>query len=170
VLVLPVLNMVVSLIDHAFCAYKLSVSSFRPADNRRCGDSFVLYGDRFVLTGGCMYTITKQFHFSASHVLHGLPAEHQCGRLHGHNYIVEVVLHSADLNATSFVLDYGELKPFSRYLDTCLDHRHLNDVLPFQTSAEALARHFYDWCKARWPQTAAVRVSETPKTWAEYHE
>ncbi|TIO54493.1 MAG: 6-carboxytetrahydropterin synthase QueD, partial [Mesorhizobium sp.] len=26
----------------------------------------------------------------------------------------------------------------------------------------------YEWCKARLPQTAAVRVSETPKTWAEY--
>ncbi|TIL33265.1 MAG: 6-carboxytetrahydropterin synthase QueD, partial [Mesorhizobium sp.] len=48
-------------------------------------------------------------------------------------------------------------------------HRHLNDVLGHEkVTAECLARHFYEWCKARLPQTAAVRVSETPKTWAEY--
>ncbi|HUM68046.1 MAG TPA: 6-carboxytetrahydropterin synthase, partial [Chloroflexota bacterium] len=39
-----------------------------------------------------MYTISKQFHFSASHQLNGLPLEHQCARLHGHNYEVELIL------------------------------------------------------------------------------
>ncbi|MBC7740342.1 MAG: 6-carboxytetrahydropterin synthase, partial [Candidatus Saccharibacteria bacterium] len=35
-------------------------------------------------------------------------------------------------------------------------------------TSEVLAQHFYDWCKSRLPETVAVRVSETPKTWAEY--
>jgi len=35
-------------------------------------------------------------------------------------------------------------------------------------TAECLAKHFYDWCKDRLPETSAVRVSETTKTWAEY--
>lgn len=117
-----------------------------------------------------MYTITKQFTFSASHQLAGLPPEHQCARLHGHNYIVELVLQSAQLDAHGFVVDYLALQPFKRYIDDALDHRHLNDVLPFQPTAENLARHFYNWASARWPQTTAVRVSETPKTWAEYRE
>lgn len=117
-----------------------------------------------------MYIITKEFHFSASHQLEGLPAEHQCARLHGHNYIVQVVLQSESLNDVGFVVDYGDLKPLKRYLEDCLDHRHLNDVLPFQTSAENLAKHLYDWCKKQWRETVAVRVSETPRTWAEYHE
>ncbi|HBU96439.1 6-pyruvoyl trahydropterin synthase family protein, partial [Thalassospira lucentensis] len=39
-----------------------------------------------------MFTITKQFAFSASHQLAGLDADHPCSRLHGHNYIVEVEL------------------------------------------------------------------------------
>ncbi len=41
-----------------------------------------------------MYTIAKRFTFSASHVIGGLPEEHPCARLHGHNYEVEVVLQS----------------------------------------------------------------------------
>lgn len=114
------------------------------------------------------YRISKQFSFSASHVLEGLPEGHQCGRLHGHNYIVELELESLGLNEVGFVRDYGELKPFAQLLDEQFDHRHLNDVLPDQPSAENMARYFYNWCKSRWPETSAVRVSETPKTWATY--
>lgn len=115
-----------------------------------------------------MYTISKQFHFSAAHQLNGLPDDHPCSRLHGHNYIVVVVLESDSLDNTSFVVDYGELGVFKRYLDTELDHRNLNDVFNVQTSAENIARLLFEWCKARWSQTAEVRVSETSKTWAVY--
>ncbi|MDO5756306.1 MAG: 6-carboxytetrahydropterin synthase QueD [Rhodobacterales bacterium] len=116
-----------------------------------------------------MYRITKEFHFSASHQLFGLPEDHQCARLHGHNYIVVVELAAEELNAHGFVRDYLELAPLKRYIDDELDHRHLNDVLGDDcVTAERMARHLYDWCSARWPETAAVKVSETPKTWAEY--
>lgn len=115
-----------------------------------------------------MYTITKRFEFSASHQLGGLPSTHQCARLHGHNYTVEVVLQSSALNRVGFVVDYGDLSLLKQYIGSTLDHRHLNDVFPFQTSAENIAKHLFDWCMERWPQTVAVRVSETAKTWAEY--
>ncbi|WP_010397574.1 6-pyruvoyl tetrahydropterin synthase family protein [Paracoccus sp. TRP] len=115
-----------------------------------------------------MFCISKEFHFSASHQLSHLPPDHQCARLHGHNYIVVVELASATLNADGFVRDYHELAPLKHYIDTQFDHRHLNEVLDGPSTAENMARHFHDWCKARWPETVAVRVSETPKTWAEY--
>ncbi|TGV60785.1 6-pyruvoyl tetrahydropterin synthase family protein, partial [Mesorhizobium sp. M2D.F.Ca.ET.160.01.1.1] len=76
-----------------------------------------------------MFRITKEFHFSASHQLARLPAEHQCARLHGHNYVVEVELSAATINSDSFVRDYHELAPLKRYIDEAFDHRHLNDVL-----------------------------------------
>jgi 6-pyruvoyltetrahydropterin/6-carboxytetrahydropterin synthase len=115
-----------------------------------------------------MYRITKEFHFSASHQLSHLPDDHQCARLHGHNYVVIVELASTTLNADGFVRDYGELKPLKTYSDDTFDHRHLNDVMLEASTGENMARHFYDWCAARWPETSAVKVSETPKTWAEY--
>jgi 6-pyruvoyltetrahydropterin/6-carboxytetrahydropterin synthase len=116
-----------------------------------------------------VYRINKQFHFSASHVLDGLPADHQCGRLHGHNYVVEVVLEGEVLNAVGFVRDYGELSPIKRFIDEVLDHRHLNDVFPgIQTSAENMARILYERWKSEIPELAGVRISETPKTWAEF--
>ena len=116
-----------------------------------------------------MFRITKEFHFSASHQLCQLAADHQCARLHGHNYIVVVELAAVELNAFGFVRDYHDLAPLKRYIDDHFDHRHLNEVLGHDgVTSEALAQHFYDWCKPRLPETVAVRVSETPKTWAEY--
>ena len=116
-----------------------------------------------------MFRIRKEFHFSASHQLSHLPDDHQCARLHGHNYIVEVELSAPDLDTNGFVLDYRELAPLKHYIDDELDHRHLNDVFgDDMVTSERLAREIYDWCKARWDQVSAVRVSETPKTWAEY--
>ncbi|WP_375752527.1 6-carboxytetrahydropterin synthase QueD [Vibrio sp. HN007] len=116
-----------------------------------------------------MYRIRKSFQFSASHQLMGLPDDHPCTRLHGHNYEVIVELASETLNQTGFVRDYRELSELKEYIDGTLDHRHLNDVLgEDNTTAERIAKHLYEWCKSRWPEIAAVAVSETPKTWAEY--
>jgi 6-pyruvoyltetrahydropterin/6-carboxytetrahydropterin synthase len=116
-----------------------------------------------------VYTIAKRFSFSASHVIGGLPASHPCARLHGHNYEVEVLLQSAALDAAGFVRDFRELAALRDFIDATLDHRHLNDVLGHdRTTTEVLSQWLYDWCRARWPEVVAVRVSETPTTWAEY--
>lgn len=116
-----------------------------------------------------MYVIRKKFSFSAAHQLLGLPDDHPCSRLHGHNYEVEVVLASSCLNDVCFVVDYRELDRFKHFLDVTCDHRDLNEVFGgMQTTAENLAYKFYEWCHKMWPEVCTVRVSETPKTWAEY--
>lgn len=114
--------------------------------------------------------ISKQFAFSASHRLDGLPDGHQCARLHGHNYVVEVELaaEADQLTPTGFVRDYGDLAPFKQWIDTTVDHQHLNDIVRSNPSAENLARWIYDQWSARLPELSAVRISETPKTWAEF--
>ena len=117
-----------------------------------------------------MYTISKQFEFSASHQLNHLPNEHKCQRLHGHNFIAELVLKSPVLDNNGFVVDYGDLKPFKDYIDQTLDHRHLNDIIEVPT-AENIARHLYDVAWKLWHNVSiTVRVSETAKTWAEFSQ
>ncbi len=116
-----------------------------------------------------MYAISKRFSFSASHVIGGLLDGHPCARLHGHNYDVEVVLEADELEAVGFVRDYHELSALRSFLNETVDHKHLNDVLGHdRTTAEVIAKWLFDWCCARWPEVTCVRVSETPKTWAEY--
>lgn len=117
-----------------------------------------------------MYEIAKTFEFSAGHYLPQLPDGHKCKRPHGHNYAVTFVLRADVLDGRGFVVDYGELDPVKRYLDQTLDHRDLNEVLFPITTAEAIARHLYRLFKPDYPALYEVRVSETPKTWAAYHE
>lgn len=121
-----------------------------------------------------MWTISKDFKLSASHVLEGLREGHQCGRLHGHNYVIRVELTSEWVDGDGFVLDYGELAPFGRWVDDTMDHRHLNDVFPFQTSSEFLARHLVDVVRELCPIphdcTVAVSISETPTSWCRWSE
>jgi 6-pyruvoyltetrahydropterin/6-carboxytetrahydropterin synthase len=78
-----------------------------------------------------MLTITKEFHFSASHVLDRLPSWHPCARMHGHNYVVVLELSARRENLTEvgFVRDYRELEAFKKWMDDTIDHRHLNEAM-----------------------------------------
>lgn len=121
------------------------------------------------------YTISKEFGFSASHQLLGLPADHPCSRLHGHNYVVRIEISAETLTEVGFIIDYRELDLFKQYLDAEFDHRDLNSVLPkgLNPTAECLARRFYFVAieiirGMRKDVKLAVSVSETPKTWATY--
>ena len=117
--------------------------------------------------------ISKRFAFSASHTLDGLGSDHPCARLHGHNYEVEVISQAVELDRHGFVHDYLAFEPIKTCIAEQLDHRHLNDVFAGPPSAEHLAWWLFEWCKAHLPGdvaccVVAVRVSETPRTWAEY--
>jgi 6-pyruvoyltetrahydropterin/6-carboxytetrahydropterin synthase len=133
-----------------------------------------------------MFTISKKFEFSASHALDGLPDDHPCARIHGHNYVVELVLQASVLAGPGFVRDYGELKTFKQWLDAWFDHQWLgygtlnhyvhgnisprvsHGVVDFNPTAENLAKYFYEYAITLYPEVVMARVSETPKTWAEY--
>jgi 6-pyruvoyltetrahydropterin/6-carboxytetrahydropterin synthase len=115
-----------------------------------------------------MYTIKKEFAFSAAHWLEDLPKDHPCSRLHGHNYIVTVELMNKELDTPGMVKDYRALTPIKDYIDNTLDHRCLNEVLSFNPTAENIAKYIYQLFKKKFPLINAVEVSETPKTNARY--
>ncbi|MDR1563295.1 MAG: 6-carboxytetrahydropterin synthase QueD [Dysgonamonadaceae bacterium] len=111
-----------------------------------------------------MYKISKQFSFSASHILNMPRADHPCARMHGHNYLITIHLKSKELNRFGFVKDYNELNTVKKFIDETLDHRHLNDVIPANPTSENIARFIYERFKPDFPELYAVEVSETPKT------
>jgi 6-pyruvoyltetrahydropterin/6-carboxytetrahydropterin synthase len=118
-----------------------------------------------------MFRIEKSFAFSAAHQLHGLPTEHPCSRLHGHNYEVTLVLESSTLNEVGFVRDYRELDQFKQWIDNIFDHHHLNDFeehIGGNPTAENLAKAIYLKAATWYPELASVCVKETPKTSAWY--
>lgn len=116
------------------------------------------------------YTISKDFTLSYSHRLEGLPVGHQCARHHGHNAVVRIVLASDDLDDTGFVVDYGELKPIKTWIDNELDHQHLNEIVPFNPTAELLAAYLHQVVEKMGYPVVKVGWSETPLTWAWYEQ
>jgi 6-pyruvoyltetrahydropterin/6-carboxytetrahydropterin synthase len=120
-----------------------------------------------------VYRIGKRFRFDAAHHLAGLPPGHKCSRIHGHTYTVEIELASAALTGPGFVADFADLEPLGQHIAGHLDHRDLNEVLDAEPTSENLARYFFTWCSSGLDPAVsslvtAVRVSETPATWAEY--
>lgn len=111
-----------------------------------------------------MYKISKNFSFSASHVLDRLDKNHPCARMHGHNYTVRFHLKSETLDAYGFVKDYKSLQVVEQYINHTLDHRHLNDVIPDHPTSENIARFLYERFKQEIPELYAVEVCETPQT------
>lgn len=118
--------------------------------------------------------ISKDYPFSASHMLDHLPEGHPCARLHGHNYVATAVLEGISSKQTGMLVDYNDLNAtFGSYIANNLEHRHLNDVLGsgLATTAEnlstTLAKILVDIVRlAGWTHVTAVEVavSETPKT------
>lgn len=119
------------------------------------------------------YRIGKRFSFAAGHHLPTLPEGHKCARPHGHTYTVEVVLVSPTLREPGFVTDFADLQLFGAYIDQELDHTNLNEVFGFQPTCERLAEHLFTWFLSNvglrvGGRLAAVRVSESPTSWAEF--
>lgn len=69
-----------------------------------------------------MYKVIHKHEISMAHRLVGHPRG--CGRLHGHNYLIEVELLSHDLNDDGMVVDFGLIKSTcDEWLDSNWDHR-----------------------------------------------
>lgn len=72
---------------------------------------------------------------SASHRLR-LSYPSKCENLHGHNWIITVYCRAKELNEDGMVIDFTQIK---EAVHAKLDHQNLNDVLPFNPTAENIA-------------------------------
>jgi 6-pyruvoyltetrahydropterin/6-carboxytetrahydropterin synthase len=109
-----------------------------------------------------MYYIQKKFEISASHHLE-LDYESKCSQLHGHNWVITIFCRAEELNQNGMVVDFTEIK---RKIKQPLDHRNLNEVLPFNPTAENIAR----WCVEQIPQCYKAIVQESEGNIAAYEE
>ena len=117
-------------------------------------------------------TIAKEFSFDAAHSLPN--SDGPCQRLHGHTYRVTVIARGRtqplDGRAEEgMVVDFNRIKEvYKRRIEARCDHQYLNETLPIErTTAELLAAWMLGELRAELGQVIAVRVSETPSSWAE---
>jgi 6-pyruvoyltetrahydropterin/6-carboxytetrahydropterin synthase len=98
----------------------------------------------------------------------------KCVNLHGHNYVLEVVVAGEIDHVSGYVLDLKVLSGVvSRQIIRDVDHRNLNTDVPWLKgripTAENLALAFWDRLGPELPEglLRSVRVWETDKNWAE---
>jgi len=107
-----------------------------------------------------MYTIKKTFEIAGSHHLQ-LSYDSPCSRVHGHNWIITVICQSEDLDENGMIIDFAEIKSI---VHGKLDHRCFNDVLPFNSTAENIAK----WICEQIPKCIKVEVKESENNEASY--
>lgn len=107
-----------------------------------------------------MYYLTKRIEISASHKL-ALPYQSKCTSLHGHNWVITVHCRAEQLDENGMVTDFTDIK---RTVMGKLDHAYLNDVVPFNPTAENLAR----WICENVPNCYRVDVQESEGNIASY--
>ncbi len=99
----------------------------------------------------------------------------KCMNVHGHNYMIDVVM-GGDVNpSTGYVMDLKRLSDLIYHeIIEHVDHRNLNTDVPWLAgripTAENLATVFWDRLEPHLPfgTFRSVRVWETEKNWAEY--
>ena len=101
-----------------------------------------------------MYYVSKRLEISGAHAVK-CEKEGYCESLHGHNWIVVVHCKSKTLNEDGMVVDFTRIK---RLVHGTLDHTNRNETLPYNPTAENIAR----WCAEQvGPTCWRVEVWET---------
>ena len=135
-----------------------------------------------------MTTVTKTVRFDAAHIL----TNHQglCKNLHGHTYRVDVSVAQADGAGGDMVIDFKDLKRLAtETICDRFDHAFMYNTssegereiaavvekhgmrvvaLPFRSTAENLAKLFFEELRAKVPGLTSVCVWETADSCAAY--
>jgi 6-pyruvoyltetrahydropterin/6-carboxytetrahydropterin synthase len=130
------------------------------------------------------FRATVQIHFCYGHRL--LDYDGPCAHPHGHNGLVEIELETNELDRRGMVVDFGDVKrDLKGWIDTTMDHQmllrsddplaewmreHGEPVCLFEENptAENIARTIFERAREQgWP-VLAVRLWETPTSFATY--
>jgi len=133
-----------------------------------------------------MYLVTKRIDFCYGHRL--LDYDGVCKHPHGHNAVVEVDVRTDQLDRRNMVADFSDIKRIVKgWIDSELDHkmilRHDDPMvgplealgepifkLDSNPTVERIAKLIFDMSRHQGLEVLAVRVWETPTSFAEYRE
>jgi 6-pyruvoyltetrahydropterin/6-carboxytetrahydropterin synthase len=137
-----------------------------------------------------MTTVTKTVRFDAAHIL----TNHSglCKNLHGHTYKVDISVSASGTKDDGMVMDFKDLKKIATsvicdrfdhafiYNTQSAGESEIADVvarngmrtvaLPFRSTAENLARFFFDELEDKIHGLCSVKVWETQDSCAEYRK
>ncbi len=114
--------------------------------------------------------LCRKYNFAAAHHLPQAPKGHQCRRLHGHSYEVEVAVRGEVDAKTGWLIDYGDIDRRVKPLIAELDHQTLNDIPGLENpTSEILCGWLWERLEARLPGLHRVSVAETGTAACHYY-
>jgi 6-pyruvoyltetrahydropterin/6-carboxytetrahydropterin synthase len=131
-----------------------------------------------------MYLVTKRIEFCYGHRL--LDYDGVCKHPHGHNAVAEIDVRTDQLDRRNMVADFSDIKRLVKgWIDRELDHKMIlrqDDplveplkqlgepmyLLESNPTVERIARLIFDQTRGLGFQVVAVRVWETPSSFAQY--
>lgn len=153
--------------------------------NRDLIDARTAVADRRAMTSSTTVLVSRRESFNAAHQLRDPRLSEadnrrlygKCANLHGHNYVLEVVIAGEIDQTTGYVVDLKQLSDIiSKRILEDVDHHNLNTDIPWLEglipTAENLAVAFWERIRSELPAGSlrSVRVCETDKNWAEVGE
>ena len=107
--------------------------------------------------------LTKDFQFEAAQTLPKVPADHKCGRMHGHSFKVEISVEGVVNPETGWVYAHAVISRAMKPLVADLDHSYLNDIPGLENpTIENMAAWFWQKLTPLCPGLCEIVIHETP--------
>ena len=106
--------------------------------------------------------LSADFVLASARRLPHVPADHPCGRLHGHTFGVRLVVRGPVDPTSGWVADFADLAAAWAPMHAQLDHRVLNEVEGLENpTSERLALWLWAQLQPSLPALHAIEISET---------
>lgn len=106
--------------------------------------------------------LVKSFGFESAHWLPTFPEGHKCRRMHGHSFMVEIVVEGDVPPEKGYLIDFGDIRKVIDPVQKQLDHYLLNEIKGLENpTSEVLARWVWERIKPQLPILVEVIVHET---------
>jgi 6-pyruvoyltetrahydropterin/6-carboxytetrahydropterin synthase len=107
--------------------------------------------------------LERVYRFEAAHFLPKVPPGHKCARMHGHSYLVELVIEGEVDPERGWLMDFAEIDEHAAPLVRQLDHQVLNEIPGLDNpTSEYLAAWWWGKLTPTLPTLVEVVISETP--------
>jgi len=106
--------------------------------------------------------IYKDFSFEAAHLLPNVPVGHKCGRLHGHSFLVRIVVEGDVGEKTGWIMDFSDIKSIFNPIYNQLDHYYLNEIEGLENpTSENISKWLWKKLKPDLPELSRIEIKET---------
>lgn len=114
-------------------------------------------------------SLRRKFDFEAAQHLPSFPEGHKCRRMHGHSFVLEVVVSGTVDPQTGLFYDHGKIAAAVRPVIEKLDHACLNDVPGLENpTLERMTHWFWQKLSSQLPGLSEITLHETPRASCTY--